>query len=115
MIRLPPRSTRTDTLFPYTTLFRSPAPRSAMARSSLVRPVSARPSDPIKRGAVRRQPGAGACRIAAQQFPEIGRAHVWPPVTNAHLVCRLLLEKKNHRPTHTYTVQNTKIKTTYHS
>src|SRR3546814_6455460 len=25
MIRLPPRSTRTDTLFPYTTLFRSPS------------------------------------------------------------------------------------------
>src|SRR3546814_5317776 len=29
MIRRPPRSTRTDTLFPYTTLFRSP--RSGMA------------------------------------------------------------------------------------
>src|SRR3546814_4010430 len=27
MIRRPPRSTRTDTLFPYTTLFRSPGPR----------------------------------------------------------------------------------------
>src|SRR3546814_15294507 len=27
MIRRPPRSTRTDTLFPYTTLFRSPWPR----------------------------------------------------------------------------------------
>src|SRR3546814_4175707 len=27
MIRRPPRSTRTDTLFPYTTLFRSPAGR----------------------------------------------------------------------------------------
>src|SRR3546814_7994591 len=27
MIRLPPRSTRTDTLFPYTTRFRSPAAR----------------------------------------------------------------------------------------
>src|SRR3546814_14135376 len=26
MIRRPPKSTRTDTLFPYTTLFRSPAP-----------------------------------------------------------------------------------------
>src|SRR3546814_7740418 len=26
MIRRPPRSTRTDTLFPYTTLFRSPTP-----------------------------------------------------------------------------------------
>src|SRR3546814_15857353 len=29
MIRRPPRSTRTDTLFPYTTLFRSLEPRSA--------------------------------------------------------------------------------------
>src|SRR3546814_1788848 len=29
MIRLPPRSTRTDTLFPYTTLFRSPDVLSA--------------------------------------------------------------------------------------
>src|SRR3546814_14084144 len=29
MIRRPPRSTRTDTLFPYTTLFRSHAPRIA--------------------------------------------------------------------------------------
>src|SRR3546814_6554513 len=28
MIRRPPRSTRTDTLFPYTTLFRSPNPES---------------------------------------------------------------------------------------
>src|SRR3546814_17564739 len=30
MIRRPPRSTRTDTLFPYTTLFRSPRGGSAM-------------------------------------------------------------------------------------
>src|SRR3546814_5312546 len=29
MIRRPPRSTRTDTLFPYTTLFRSPASATA--------------------------------------------------------------------------------------
>src|SRR3546814_10624083 len=29
MIRRPPRSTRTDTLFPYTTLFRSPAAKYA--------------------------------------------------------------------------------------
>src|SRR3546814_681610 len=29
MIRRPPRSTRTETLFPYTTLFRSPAPPGA--------------------------------------------------------------------------------------
>src|SRR3546814_9096763 len=32
-----------------------------------------------------------ARRLSAE---EIGRAHVWTPVTNAHLVCRLLLEKK---------------------
>src|SRR3546814_1002417 len=31
MIRRPPRSTRTDTLFPYTTLFRSPQRRLAAA------------------------------------------------------------------------------------
>src|SRR3546814_14302245 len=30
MIRRPPRSTRTDTLFPYTTLFRSPFPSSLL-------------------------------------------------------------------------------------
>src|SRR3546814_10737602 len=30
MIRRPPRSTRTDTLFPYTTLFRSPSPPKAV-------------------------------------------------------------------------------------
>src|SRR3546814_4197350 len=36
MIRRPPRSTRTDTLFPYTTLFRSP-------RLRLHRPERARP------------------------------------------------------------------------
>src|SRR3546814_4797926 len=32
MIRRPPRSTRTDTLFPYTPLFRSPAYRGAPGR-----------------------------------------------------------------------------------
>src|SRR3546814_2819182 len=48
MIRRPPRSTRTDTLFPYTTLFRSPRTgRSIMDRTVLVvntsnMPVAAR-------------------------------------------------------------------------
>src|SRR3546814_11758301 len=31
MIRRPPRATRTDTLFPYTTLFRSPGRREEIA------------------------------------------------------------------------------------
>src|SRR3546814_7401354 len=34
MIRRPPRSTRTDTLFPYTTLFRSPAAPSFPCRAN---------------------------------------------------------------------------------
>src|SRR3546814_14411315 len=35
MIRRPPRSTRTDTLFPYTTLFRSLSPRSLQVPNGL--------------------------------------------------------------------------------
>src|SRR3546814_10105538 len=39
MIRRPPRSTRTDTLLPYTTLFRSPGAASrTVERASLPRP-----------------------------------------------------------------------------
>src|SRR3546814_3755916 len=36
MIRRPPRSTRTDTLFPYTTLVRSPSPIVALNRAVAV-------------------------------------------------------------------------------
>src|SRR3546814_7578645 len=85
MIRRPPRSTRTDTLFPYTTLFRStvadmPSGRDGVSPSS---DLFGRPS----------MNGAGAIG-AVRERGEIGRAHVLTPVTNAHLVCRLLLEKK---------------------
>src|SRR3546814_2108750 len=37
MIRRPPRSTRTDTLFPYTTLFRSRPPTCSTCLIALVR------------------------------------------------------------------------------
>src|SRR3546814_3295272 len=43
MIRRPPRSTRTDTLFPYTTLFRSPLRRKVRRSSRPVRRSSRRP------------------------------------------------------------------------
>src|SRR3546814_7248688 len=39
---------------------------------------------------------AGTSENGGTTTPEIGRAHVCTPVTNAHLVCRLLLEKKKH-------------------
>src|SRR3546814_6338055 len=42
MIRRPPRSTRTDTLFPYTTLFRSAAAATAPVRT----PPASRPTRP---------------------------------------------------------------------
>src|SRR3546814_4736160 len=47
MIRRPPRSTRTDTLFPYTTLFRSrrPGRRGRGAGRSPVRADPGRPGD----------------------------------------------------------------------
>src|SRR3546814_16717633 len=47
MQRLPPRSTRTDTLFPYTTLFRSLKPATPEL-GSILRPLQgrARPSRP---------------------------------------------------------------------
>src|SRR3546814_7187756 len=43
---------------------------------------------------------------ASQPTAAIGRAHVWTPVTTAHLVCRLLLAKKNQ--THNLPLQSTK-------
>src|SRR3546814_2907642 len=92
MIRRPPRSTRTDTLFPYTTLFRSDE-------------IAKRPIDDalgpfgsvlvlycvvqIKRLFQR----APAQRPGAR--PQLDRKSTrLNSVTNAHLVCRLLLEKK---------------------
>src|SRR3546814_1577440 len=62
MIRRPPRSTRTDTLFPYTTLFRSPGGNEASSRTpaALTRrsAFGAKPRSAQKRGAGR----AGAYR-----------------------------------------------------
>src|SRR3546814_6270093 len=38
---------------------------------------------------------ASATAASTSAPNEIGRAHVCNPVTNTHLVCRLMLEKKN--------------------
>src|SRR3546814_5889441 len=56
-----------------------------------------------------RSPGFGLRRLVfgagpdGQQMGQIGRAHVCTPVTNAQLVCRLLLEKKKYNDLNTYT------------
>src|SRR3546814_5002250 len=48
MIRRPPRSTRTDTLFPYTTLFRSQAKAGGRVDAALNRRVPVRKAEPAK-------------------------------------------------------------------
>src|SRR3546814_4232797 len=108
MIRRPPRSTLTYTLFPYTTLFRSfpkalfDAVLDAFGDKADILTVreGGRPVASVLsltwRGTVMPYWGGGtadARRLRANEL-KIGRAHVCTPVTNAHLVCRLLLEKK---------------------
>src|SRR3546814_13241778 len=92
MIRRPPRSTRTDTLFPYTTLFRS---RSSGSRGSLRLPfqvgegTGALLAQGTARGRDQPVDGASSIRRAAARLAgrkqhrfgdvedaEIGRAHV---------------------------------------
>src|SRR3546814_847177 len=68
MIRRPPRSTRTDTLFPYTTLFRSPA-RSSRCRAHLGRNSARR--DRRSRRLPERQGKAGAPHCARARTGEL--------------------------------------------
>src|SRR5256884_7308839 len=93
MIRRPPRST----LFPYTTLFRSPAARS---RALPVRLQSAR----RRRGVATRQRhrllaprpvGRGTHEGSGAQGLRRSEEHTSELQSRLHLVCRLLLEKKN--------------------
>src|SRR3546814_9870581 len=63
MIRRPPESTRTDTLFPYTTLFRSPAPqRDGGRRGRLIFAMDATAS--------REPTWDRACRLQGEMFKE---------------------------------------------
>src|SRR3546814_17153659 len=49
MIRRPPRSTRTDTLFPYTTLFRSNPPIAQVGRNRMPQAASKIELDSLQR------------------------------------------------------------------
>src|SRR3546814_1638940 len=93
MIRRPPRSTRTDALFPYTPLFRSMFMQSngGLADAHFFQGKDSILSGPA--GGV-----VGLVETSTRAGFQIGRAHVSTPVTNAHRVCRLLLEKKKSHP-----------------
>src|SRR5258705_4206440 len=87
MIRRPPRST----LFPYTTLFRSPLPDSGRERDQAGRGHAI-----TARGTEFRAPrGCGTAR-GPEFRPSCGRSeeHTSELQSLRHLVCRLLLEKK---------------------
>src|SRR3546814_11238281 len=77
MIRRPPRSTRTDTLFPYTTLFRSPI--FAVGGDRGQRRAAEIIIDLAREAVIFRLAGEAAARsdrkVAAITL-EIGRAHV---------------------------------------
>src|SRR5687767_15773890 len=87
MLRRPPRST----LFPYTTLFRSPVPVPG-ARAGLHPLLGAR-----DRG---RHPGE-LPRQRAVGVPPRSEEHTSELQSLAYLVCRLLLEKKKKNKIHT--------------
>src|SRR3546814_3024533 len=82
----PPISTRTDTLFPYTTLFRSPADVPGRLRRL---PAAHRRHRRSRRGLWYRLRGRGRGHHRDRKSTRLN------PVTNAHLVFRLLLANKN--------------------
>src|SRR3546814_5251226 len=74
MIRRPPRSTRTDTLFPYTTLFRSPAsPRRPRRRD---RPAGLTPRRRAQMCAAASPPSlAGRAGVTSLDLPDRSEEH----------------------------------------
>src|SRR3546814_8603964 len=103
MIRRPPRSTRTDTLFPYTTLFRSCSsspgnpwePCVALMANPFAEALTRVPGDPSAAAPAMTSPSASNTPTFEISHDRRDRKSTRrTPVTNAHLVCRLLLEKK---------------------
>src|SRR2546430_15301741 len=88
MIRRPPRST----LFPYTTLFRSPRRRAVDRRPERRLRAGGRRGGPLHRA-----DGEARSRDGRRRSEE----HTSELQSQSNLVCRLLLEKKKKKPTNT--------------
>src|SRR3546814_684824 len=90
MVRRPPRSTRTDTLFPYTTLFRSPA----LAWRRVVHPVA--PAAPRACVVLR------LCRGSDAQRPEVPDAQhhrrAQPGMPGDGAAAAVPVERRHRRP-----------------
>src|SRR3546814_5231956 len=94
MIRRPPRSTRTDTLFPYTTLCRSRWGRRSRRISSGSRRRWGRSTAWSIARWYRGRRITDCGSSAATSTIKIGEEHVGTPLTNATSDCLLVLEKK---------------------
>src|SRR3546814_9978878 len=106
MLRRPPRSTRTDTLFPYTTLFRSIERSRERRRPIGTKSVALRGQHLVNKMG-RMFIAGGVVFLAAALFGliiqplggvgvRVGRAHGCSTVTNAQLAGRLLLVIKRY-------------------
>src|SRR5260370_22317563 len=94
MIRRPPRST----LFPYTTLFRSPSLSLGKAlRCAPTEDAARQPRLLCRRQELARLDPA-ALRIRSLQEVERSEEHTSELQSHLNLVCRLLLEKKKNKP-----------------
>src|SRR3546814_6306417 len=110
MLRRPPRSTRTDTLFPYTTLFRSPVmwtctPCDPAGRFSPVI-VNFTPESVLIACAVPRAVPSGACRVAIAIRSEELTSELQSLMRISYAV--FCLKKKKHRQQHIITKTNIK-------
>src|SRR3546814_5043283 len=121
MMRRPPRSTRTDNLFPYTTrcrsrlgskvtilarrtLFFREDPAIGEAITAAFRAEEIEVLEHTQASQVAHEGGEFVLTTGHGDIrSEIGRAHVCTPVTNAHIVCRLLLANTN--STNTYSTR----------
>src|SRR3546814_20838206 len=90
MIRRPPRSTRTDTLFPYTTLFRSHAPEEAGGEAADDAAAEEEQGEQRQQGGERRENRARQRRVGrpvqqlAQRDLLVAAAHLAHPVEDHH-------------------------------
>src|SRR5260370_4653823 len=96
MIRRPPRST----LFPYTTLFRSPWPTRCRRGCATFLPS---PRTGVRLGKLRLSSATGGRQPRSEEHTSELQSHL-------NLVCRLLLEKKNKRITRVHRLSRLELR-----
>src|SRR3546814_9777687 len=110
MIRRPPISTRTDTLFPYTTLFRSSRPAFLLALRPARHPLVAAVADPRDRAGVVPRPPVQPCAATVRRDDrsEEHTSELQSLMRISYAV--FCLKKKNRHLKLTYTTTTTIIK-----